>query len=62
MTIVGIPVAEAATVAFESGLAEAISSETGEYTRDNSTVLVSNQPIVYPRWEAATARNDGYWR
>lgn len=32
--------AEAATAAFEDGLAEAISSETGDYTTDNSTVLV----------------------
>ena len=36
----GVPVAEAATAAFEDGLAEAISSETGDYTTDNSTVLV----------------------
>lgn len=40
MTIEGIPVAQAATAAFEDALAEAISSETGDYTADNSTVMV----------------------
>lgn len=41
MTIEGIPVVQAATAAFEDGLAEAISLETGNYTSENSTVLVN---------------------
>lgn len=36
----GVPVAEAATTAFETGLAEAISTVTGDYTSEESTVLV----------------------
>ena len=40
MELEGIPVTQAATVAFEAGLAAAISSETGNYTLENSTVLV----------------------
>ena len=38
--------AEAATEAFEAGLAEAISSETGDYTNDNSTVLVNDERLA----------------
>lgn len=40
MDIVGLPVVQAATQGFESGLAEALSSETGDYTNENSTVVV----------------------
>lgn len=40
MTVEGVPVVEAATEGFEAGLAEAISAETGDYTTNNSTVLV----------------------
>lgn len=40
MDIEGIPVTQAATVAFEAGLAEAISLETGDYTDETSTGLV----------------------
>ncbi|CAM9140425.1 unnamed protein product [Choristocarpus tenellus] len=40
MVITGIPVAEAATANFELGLSRAISSRTGSYTNDDSTVVV----------------------
>ena len=40
MELEGIPVTQAATLAFEAGLAAAISSETGNYALENSTVLV----------------------
>lgn len=40
MEIVGLPVVQAATRGFESGFAEALSSETGNYTNENSTVVV----------------------
>lgn len=42
MNIEGVPVAQTTTVAFESALAEAISSETGAYSSDNATVVVSD--------------------
>lgn len=35
-----MPVVQASTEAFEAGLAEAISAETGEYTNGTATVLV----------------------
>lgn len=40
MDIEGIPVAQVATEAFEAGLAEAVSLETGGFTNDNSSVVV----------------------
>lgn len=40
MDIEGIPVAQVATEAFEAGLAEAISLETGDYTDEYSSVVV----------------------
>ncbi|CAM9340391.1 unnamed protein product, partial [Hapterophycus canaliculatus] len=40
MDIDGIPVAQAATESFEAGLAAAISSETGDYTDQASSVVV----------------------
>lgn len=43
MTVEGVPVAQAATEAFEAGMAEAISFETGDYTSENATVLVREQ-------------------
>lgn len=46
MTIKGIPVEQAATVAFEAALAEAISAETGNYTSDNATVLVRRRSLL----------------
>ncbi len=45
MEIEGIPVDQAATQAFEAGLAEAISAETGEYTELNSTVVVRRKDL-----------------
>lgn len=47
MEIEGLPVAQVATQAFESGLAEAISSETGDYTSENSTVVVRRNTLMY---------------
>lgn len=46
MIIEGIPVAQAATVAFEDALAEAISFETGDYTADDSTVMVRYSFVI----------------
>lgn len=43
MDVEGIPVAQAATAAFEAGLAEAISLETGDYTNDTSSVVVRDK-------------------
>ena len=40
MDVEGVPVNQAATEAFEAGLAEALSLETGDYTDETSTVLV----------------------
>lgn len=40
MEVVGLPVVQAATQGFQSGFAEALSSETGDYTNENSTVVV----------------------
>lgn len=40
MDIDGISVAQVATEAFEAGLAEAISAETGDYTDETSSVVV----------------------
>lgn len=40
MDVEGIPVAQVATEAFEAGLAEAISLETGDYTDETSSVVV----------------------
>lgn len=41
MTIKGVPVAQAATVAFEAAVSEAVFAETGDYIVDDATVLVS---------------------
>lgn len=45
MEIEGIPVDQAATQAFEAGLAEAVSAETGDFTGLNSTVVVRRKPF-----------------
>lgn len=46
MDIDGISVAQVATEAFEAGLAEAISAETGDYTDETSSVVVRGRTNV----------------
>lgn len=46
MDIDGIPVAQVATEAFEAGLSEAISAETGGYTDETSSVVVRGNTNV----------------